>query len=177
LPILKIKIRLAAVLSMLQKQSHVYAMKLKLLSFALATLSLLPIISYAQLNAKDGGGCLNYEEWYPVPDEDEAGHATYETYFLDGGAPCRVRWSVTNNRWEIIAALEADGEFNDLLYYNTTNTSPNPPALGVGTWTDSGFGCGPLQEFSGPYTSNAAGKEAPTVTTTAATAITTTSAI
>lgn len=105
----------------------------------------------AQITAKDAGGCiLTTDTW--SPDGTVAGHNTYKTLLSCCGAPAKVVWSITNNRWEIVAAVEDDGIFNDLLHYNTTNTSPNPPALGIGTWQDSGYGCGSLTQFSGPYT-------------------------
>lgn len=111
-------------------------------------------VTYAQISADDSGCISSTDSWTPAG--SISGHNTYQTTLNSSGAPCRIQWSVSNNRWEIIAAVEADGVFNDLLYYNSTNTSPNPPALSVGGWTDSGFGCGPLTKFEGPYTSTTA---------------------
>jgi len=84
-----------------------------------------------------------------------SGHNSYRStqYWVN------VVWSTDNNRWEI------SSDDYGLMYYNTTNTSPNPPALGVGTWVDY-IGCIDLQQFSGAYTTSAF--TVPTLSTTAA---------
>ena len=138
-------------------------MKRKLLLFFLFTvLSLLPTTGNAQITAADSGGCLlSGDVWFPVG--TVAGHNTYETLLTSSFIYTRVRWSTGNNRWEIVADVDGDGNFNDILHYNNTNTIPNPPALGIGTWSATPFGCGTLTAFSGPYTSTTA--PAPSITT------------
>ncbi|WP_211223400.1 SprB repeat-containing protein, partial [Flavobacterium soli] len=136
-------------------------MKQKIFFIMLFVAMLLPKAGFSQLTAADQGGCLlSGDVW--SPNGSVAGHTTYQTLLSCCGVPCRVQWSVANNRWEVIAAVDSDGVFNDVLNYNTTNTSPNPPALGNGNWTDSGFGCGSLTQFSGPYTTSA--NPAPVIT-------------
>ena len=138
-------------------------MKQKLLLVFLILTCLSTRYANAQLIAADRGGCLiNSDTWSPAG--TISGHNTYETEMLTSGAPCRVQWNVAASRWEIIAALDADGIFNDLLHYNDTNTTPNPPALSVGGWTATGFGCGPLQTFEGAYTTTTAPTPEPLIT-------------
>lgn len=139
-------------------------MKQKLLLVFLILSCLVSGYANAQLSVKDSRDCLlNDDSWAPAG--TVAGHNTYQTFLVSAsGAPCRVQWSISRNRWEIIAALDADGIYNDLLHYNNTNTSPNPPALSLGGWTDAGFGCGDLQSFQGPYATTTAPISAPTIT-------------
>ncbi|MHA3789695.1 hypothetical protein ACX0HA_15925, partial [Flavobacterium hauense] len=87
---------------------------------------------------------------------------TRTTYYSPNG-DLTIIW--LNNRWEIRMP-------GILLYYNTTNTSPNPPGLGVGTWVDYG-GCGNILRFDGSGTV----VRTATITTTVATGIGSTSAV
>jgi hypothetical protein len=44
------------------------------------------------------------------------------------GLPMNVSWSTTNSRWELTSNSLG------LLFYNTTNSSPEPPCYNNGTW-------------------------------------------
>ncbi|MBA4318308.1 MAG: hypothetical protein C0412_07900, partial [Flavobacterium sp.] len=136
-------------------------MKQKLFFLTLFIAMLLPKVGYSQITATDTGYCLlTGDTW--APNGSVAGHTTYQTLLTCCGVACKVQWSVSNNRWEVVADVEGDSLFNDVLHYNNTNTSPNPPAMGVGAWVDSGYGCGSLSQFSGPYTTSVA--PAPVIT-------------
>lgn len=78
---------------------------------------------------------------------------TFETLPLTFDQPCtsgfcelRMIWSIENNRWEI--QLDNNPSPNPnyntaILYYNTSNSYPNPPSLNMGTWVDNlGAACG-----------------------------------
>ncbi len=49
------------------------------------------------------------------------------------------------NRWEISSGVT-------VIWYNTSASSPNPPALGLGTWVENGIGCNNLLQFNGSGT-------------------------
>ncbi|PPK94296.1 HYR domain-containing protein, partial [Nonlabens xylanidelens] len=64
-----------------------------------------------------------------------------------GFCELQISWSITNNRWELVAddgddAIIFNGE--NLIQFNTSASLPNPPDLTLGTWTDAtpAGGCG-----------------------------------
>ncbi|WP_405377001.1 HYR domain-containing protein [Nonlabens sp. Asnod3-A02] len=64
-----------------------------------------------------------------------------------GFCELQISWSITNNRWELVAddgddAIIFNGE--NLIQFNTSPSLPNPPDLSLGTWTDAtpAGGCG-----------------------------------
>src|SRR5690606_29218410 len=85
-----------------------------------------------------------------------AGHNTYGTNLVTSGVNARIMWSTDRNRWEVLADVSFDNIYtaDEVLHFNTANTSPNPPAFGVGSWTSTPFGCGSMMQFSGPSTSS-----------------------
>ncbi|MET0636599.1 MAG: T9SS type A sorting domain-containing protein [Chitinophagaceae bacterium] len=115
--------------------------------------SLIFFSSQAQIVASDAGGCIQIEdEWAPAG--MVGARNTYLSILANGVFPCRVIWDATNLQWIIEADVDSDTFFETLLYVNTLGTTPNPPSLGTGTWEDMETGCGPLVQFSGPYTQN-----------------------
>ena len=82
-------------------------------------------------------------------------------------------WSIVNNRWEADGANSTPGVATFVIWVNSANSSPNPPDLTLGTWTDiSGF-CGSLTQMDGSGTQSTllscnAGSTAPTLSTTTA---------
>ena len=63
----------------------------------------------------------------------------------NGNLPIRVIWVSGASRWEIQTFF---GGVWDADYANTNASHPNPPALGVGTWTKIFPGCTSLTQFS-----------------------------
>src|SRR5690606_17488963 len=58
----------------------------------------------------------------------------------------------SSNQWEILHnAFDPDDEaYNELLYYSSVATYPNPPNLSIGDWANaSGSGCDPLNTTNG----------------------------
>ncbi|WP_211226578.1 SprB repeat-containing protein, partial [Pedobacter glucosidilyticus] len=111
--------------------------------------------SYGQLVVSDSGGCILPEDIWS-PSGTIAGRNSYTATLSSlGGTPCRVQWSISRNRWEIVLDFNLDGFFDDsddLLQYNTANTTPNPPPLGIGQWIYMSSDCEGLTQFSGLYT-------------------------
>lgn len=69
----------------------------------------------------------------------------------NGSFPMRVIWA--GSRWEVQFDSDGNGSFESSVHANSFASSPNPPALGTGTWTDiSGAGCGNLTTFNGSGT-------------------------
>lgn len=74
-----------------------------------------------------------------------AGRNTYQTTPINGDQPCpsgscefQISWNTTNSRWEFIAD-DGNGDFSNpnLIYYNTSASTPNPPSLNLGVWTEN----------------------------------------
>lgn len=74
-----------------------------------------------------------------------AGRNTYQTSPITGDQSCpigacefQISWNTTNSRWEFIAD-SGNGDFvnPDLIYYNTSASTPNPPSLSLGVWTEN----------------------------------------
>jgi hypothetical protein len=86
---------------------------------------------------------------------DGTGRNIYITTPADGLQDCgglgfcefKIQWSVANNRWEFLAD-DNDGTFTttNLIFYNTSASTPNPPSLALGSWientTVTSGGCG-----------------------------------
>ncbi|OIN58241.1 beta strand repeat-containing protein [Arsenicibacter rosenii] len=86
---------------------------------------------------------------------------TFEGASGNGNIPFRVIWSTSNNRWEMQADPNWSGTgskaYTVLAWYNTFASSPNPPALGTGSWVDAGVPCGPMIKFDGTGTQTTLG--------------------
>lgn len=76
---------------------------------------------------------------------DGTGRNRYTTTPVDGQAcsglgTCefKIQWSETNSRWELLAD-EGSGSFATpyLIYSNTSASTPNPPSLLLGSWTEN----------------------------------------
>lgn len=77
---------------------------------------------------------------------DASGRNVFSTTPVDGGQSCgglgtcefKIQWSVANSRWEFIAD-SGNGDFvnPNLIYYNTSASTPNPPDLTLGTWIEN----------------------------------------
>jgi len=77
---------------------------------------------------------------------DVTNRNVYQTNPITGDQPCpgfgacefRIAWSVSNNRWEILAD-DGDGDFATatVLYYNRAAAAPNPPSLSLGAWEEN----------------------------------------
>ena len=74
-----------------------------------------------------------------------AGRNTFQTTPISGDQPCpsgscefQISWNTTNSRWEFIAD-DGSGDFSspNLIYYNTTASTPNPPSISFGVWTEN----------------------------------------
>ncbi len=74
-----------------------------------------------------------------------AGRNTFQTTPISGDQSCplgacefQISWSTTNSRWEFIAD-DGNGDFSspNLIYYNTSASTPNPPSLSLGVWTEN----------------------------------------
>jgi len=76
---------------------------------------------------------------------DVTGRNIYTTTPVDGQAcsglgTCefKILWNNTNSRWEFVAD-RGDGDFvnPNLVYSNTSASTPNPPSLNLGTWIEN----------------------------------------
>jgi len=74
-----------------------------------------------------------------------AGRNTYQTTPISGDQPCpsgscefQISWNSTSSRWEFIAD-DGNGDFSNpnLIYYNTSSSTPNPPSISLGVWTEN----------------------------------------
>ena len=75
-----------------------------------------------------------------------AGRNTYQTTPISGDQSCpglgacefQISWNSTSSRWEFIAD-DGNGDFSstNLIYYNTTASTPNPPSISFGVWTEN----------------------------------------
>ncbi|WP_418264003.1 T9SS type A sorting domain-containing protein [Flavobacterium faecale] len=77
---------------------------------------------------------------------DGTGRNFYTTTPVNGDQPCggigtcefMIKWNTTNSSWEFIADT-GNGDFVNtyLIYSNTSTSTPNPPSLTLGTWTEN----------------------------------------
>ncbi|MFT6096236.1 MAG: hypothetical protein ACJAVQ_001141, partial [Nonlabens sp.] len=77
---------------------------------------------------------------------DATGRNIYETTPLDGNQSCafgfcefRISWNTGSNRWELVADDGNDIIFfngTNLIFHNTSASTPNPPDLTLGIWID-----------------------------------------
>ncbi|MDP5101183.1 MAG: hypothetical protein NWQ09_07650, partial [Nonlabens sp.] len=85
---------------------------------------------------------------------DATGRNIYETTPLDGAQSCglgfcefRISWNDMAMRWELVADDGNDAIFfngTNLILFNTSASSPNPPDATLGMWVDANGGaCGP----------------------------------
>ncbi|RXR21288.1 T9SS type A sorting domain-containing protein [Flavobacterium amnicola] len=75
-----------------------------------------------------------------------AGRNIYTTTPITGDQSCpglgvcefQISWNAANSRWEFIAD-DGNGDFSgyNLIYYNTSASTPNPPSLSLGVWTEN----------------------------------------
>jgi len=86
---------------------------------------------------------------------DATGRNIFESTPVSGDQPCsglgvcelKLSWSVANAQWELIGD-DGDGNFdtNYLIYKNNSASTPNPPSLALGIWTEdvatTGGACG-----------------------------------
>src|SRR5690606_14462947 len=84
--------------------------------------------------------------------DDEITRSIFKSALGDYGELITIKWNVSSNQWEILHnAFDPDDEaYNELLYYSSVATYPNPPNLSIGDWVNaSGSGCDPLNTTNG----------------------------
>jgi gliding motility-associated-like protein len=89
-------------------------------------------IQFQDTYERDAG---NFVVTMNVTGNDGAGHNTYTGTGSVVGGTTAYKILFTGGRWEI---QFFNGGIFQTAYYNTTNTTPNPPAIGNGTWVDVG---------------------------------------
>ena len=77
---------------------------------------------------------------------DATGRNMYTTTPVTGDQSCgglgtcefKLQWRVANSRWEFLAD-EGNGTFTapNLIYSNTSASTPNPPSIALGTWVEN----------------------------------------
>lgn len=77
---------------------------------------------------------------------DVTGRNGFETTPSNGDQPCggigtcefKIIWNIASSRWEFLAD-GGNGGFSEslLMYYNTANSTPNPPSLSLGAWIEN----------------------------------------
>ena len=79
-------------------------------------------------------------------DTDATGRAVFETTPITGDQPCsgigvcefQIAYNDTDSRWEL-RADDGNGDFSGtyLIYYNTAQSTPNPPDATLGVWVEN----------------------------------------
>ena len=79
-------------------------------------------------------------------DTDATGRAVFETTPITGDQPCsgigvcefQIAYNDTDSRWEL-RADGGNGNFSEtyLIYYNTAQSTPNPPDTTLGIWVEN----------------------------------------
>jgi gliding motility-associated-like protein len=105
--------------------------------FSTTVLLLLVLAANAQIQFQDTyeRDAGNFVVTMNVTGNDGAGHNTYTGTGSVGGGSTQYKILFTGGRWAI---QFFDGGIFQTAYYNTTNTTPNPPTIGNGTWVDAG---------------------------------------
>ncbi|MBT2560854.1 cadherin-like beta sandwich domain-containing protein, partial [Pedobacter sp. ISL-68] len=105
--------------------------------FSTTVLLLLVLAANAQIQFQDSyeQSFGNFVVTMNVTGNDGAGHNTYTGTGSVTGGTTAYKILFTGGRWEI--QFFNGGTFQT-AYYNTINTTPNPPAIGNGTWVDVG---------------------------------------
>lgn len=70
-----------------------------------------------------------------------------------------IKWDASSDQWEIFHnAFDPDDEaYNELMYYSSVATYPNPPNIAIGNWTKiDEFGCDPLDATPGELSGDVA---------------------
>ena len=77
---------------------------------------------------------------------DDTGRAIFETTPITGDQPCsgigvcefQIAYNDTDSRWEL-RADDGNGDFSEtyLIYYNTAQSTPNPPDATLGVWVEN----------------------------------------
>ena len=126
------------------------------------TLIIVLLMTYSLINSQSitFKGCYelfdNQEYIFNKTETDQTGRDIFSTVPIDGQVcggigTCefKIQWNETNTRWEFLAD-DGNGNFtnNYLIYFNTSDSKPNPPSLINGIWlensiTTSGL-CGDL---------------------------------
>ncbi|MBN8589509.1 MAG: T9SS type A sorting domain-containing protein [Rhodothermia bacterium] len=134
-------------------------MKKHLLFFSvLAFMYAMPISAQTISYADGSGGC-----YQPTAQTmnllSSGGSPTRNAYAgvnVNGGYPTRVSWNAALTRWEIRSDLNvvAPYDYENLDFYNSFASYPNPPVLGTGTWVKVDSFCLALTQFNGTGTQN-----------------------
>lgn len=118
----------------------------------LASLLLASLFTSAQIQYD---GCsTTITAAYPIT-LNQSSMAGARNTFTSNSAPCSAgscsyRVIFTGAEWEIQLSTDGGSTYPIVLYSNSSASTPNPPSLLLGTWTDvSGAGCGAINSFTG----------------------------
>lgn len=91
--------------------------------------------------------------------DDEITRTTYKSDYGNYGEVITIKWNVTSDRWEIFHNdFDPNNEkFNDLLYFSSVATYPNPPNITIGNWANGNvYNCDPLDATHGELSGDVA---------------------
>ncbi|UBM58001.1 choice-of-anchor D domain-containing protein [Marinilongibacter aquaticus] len=111
---------------------------------------LIVVSSDLRVNVGDSDNCFfaaDIDMWHTGDDSQATSRNIFTGTAANGNNPYQVKWSTANSRWELRLDANHDGVYEVLTHYNTNNSAPNPPNLGVGTWANNGQGCNNLSTF------------------------------
>ncbi|WP_340075264.1 T9SS type A sorting domain-containing protein [Leptobacterium sp. I13] len=128
----------------------------KIIFFSVLLLLIMPF-TIAQTITFNGCNALfeNQNYLFNMVTTDATGRNVYETTPISGDQGCgglgvcefRIAWNDLNSQWEFLAD-SGSGDFSSpfLIYANTAASTPNPPSLNLGIWSENtavtAGGCG-----------------------------------